>query len=140
MPFRSDYKLAMPYPLPWTLQASISFISLPGGSAGSIGYNDYLSNNWTVPANLFPGGRTQLTTVNLIPPGTSYLPQWNQVDISLKKIIHSGRFQLLPTMDIYNLLNSAVVLTQNQAFGPSLGVPTSTLQGRFVKLSLLVKY
>ena len=28
----------------------------------------------------------------------------------------------------------------NVAFGPSLDVPTSTLQGRFVKLSLLMKF
>ena len=31
-------------------------------------------------------------------------------------------------------------LTQFQAFGPSLGVPTSVLQGRFVKLSLLTRF
>ena len=37
-------------------------------------------------------------------------------------------------------INTSVVLTQLQAFGPSLGVPTSTLQGRFVKLSVLVKF
>jgi hypothetical protein len=27
--------------------------------------------NWAVPANLFPGGRTQSVTVNLVPPAAS---------------------------------------------------------------------
>jgi hypothetical protein len=115
-------------------------VSLPGGSAGSIGYNDYLAVNWAVPVNQFPGGRTEPVTVNLVPPGTRYLKQWNQVDINVKRIIRVGRFEMQPSLDIFNLINSSVVLTQLQAFGPSLGVPTSTLQGRFMKLSVLAKF
>jgi len=140
MPFRNEYKLGVTYPLPWQLQAGLSLVSLPGGSAGSIGYNDYLQVNWTPAPALFPGGRTQTVTVNLIPPGTQYLNQWNQVDINLKRTIKAGRFEMQPGLDIFNLTNASVVLTQLQAFGPSLGVPTSTLQGRFVKLSVLVKF
>ena len=45
-----------------------------------------------------------------------------------------------PGLDIFNLTNTSVVLTQLQAFGPSLGTPTSTLQGRFVKLSVLTRF
>jgi hypothetical protein len=140
MPFRHEYKLGITYPLPWTLQTGLSYVSLPGGSAGSIGYNDYLAVNWSVPATLFPGARTEPVTVNLVPPGTQYLKQWNQVDINVKKIVRVGRFEMQPSIDVFNLLNASVVLTQLQAFGPSLGVPTSTLQGRFTKLSVLVKF
>jgi hypothetical protein len=140
MPFRNEYKLGITYPLPWKLQAGLSYVSLPGGSAGSIGYNDYMAVNWSVPVNLFPGGRTEPVTVNLVPPGTRYLKQWNQVDINVKRIIRVGRFEMQPSLDIFNLINSSVVLTQLQAFGPSLGVPTSTLQGRFMKLSVLAKF
>ena len=35
---------------------------------------------------LFPGGRSEVVTINLIPPGTEYLKQWNQVDVNLKQI------------------------------------------------------
>jgi len=45
-----------------------------------------------------------------------------------------------PSVDIYNLLNSSVVLTEIQTFGTALGRPTSMLQGRFVKLGLLTKF
>jgi hypothetical protein len=140
MAFRREYKLGVTYPLPLKLQAGLSYVSLPGGSAGSIGYNDYLAVNWAVPPGLFPGSRTQPVTVNLVPPGSEYLKQWNQVDINFKRIVRVGRSEMQPSIDIFNLLNSSVVLTQLQAFGPSLGVPTSTLQGRFMKLSLLVKF
>jgi hypothetical protein len=140
MPLRHEYKLGLTYPLPWKLQAGLSFVSLPGGSAGSIGYNDYLAVNWTVPPALFLGGRTETVTVNLVPPGTEYLKQWNQVDVNLKRIVRVGRLEMQPGLDIFNVTNSSVVLTQLQAFGPSLGVPTSTLQGRFMKLSVLVKF
>ena len=61
-------------------------------------------------------------------------------DVVTKKIVRVGRSEMQPSIDVFNLLNSSVVLTQLQAFGPSLGVPTSTLQGRFMKLSLLVKF
>lgn len=140
MPFRHEYKLAVTYPLPYKFGTALSYIGLPGGAAGSIGYNDFLASNWAVPATLFPGGRTEPVNVNLIPPGTSYLPRWNQVDFNVKRPIRLGRYELQPTLDIFNLMNSSVVLTQIQAFGPALGVPTSTLQGRFVKLSVLVKF
>ena len=93
-----------------------------------------------VPPALFPGGRTEVVNVNLIPPGTDYLEQWNQLDFNLKRQFKVGRFEMLPSIDIFNLTNSSVVLTQFQAFGPSLGVPTSVLQGRFVKLSLLTRF
>jgi hypothetical protein len=140
MPFRNEFKLGLTTPLPWQFQAGVSYIGLPGGSAGSIGYNDYLSVNWTVPPALFPGGRTETVTVNLIPPGTKYLEQWNQIDINVKRRFRVRNLDLQPSADIFNVMNSSAVLTALQAFGPSLDTPTSTLQGRFVKLSLLVKF
>jgi len=41
---------------------------------------------------------------------------------------------------VYNLFNSSVVLNQIQTFGPTLGFPTQTIQGRFVKLSTTMKF
>jgi hypothetical protein len=140
MPFRNEYKLALNYPLPGKLQFGLSYVSLPGGTASSIGYNDYLAVNWAVPPALFPGGRTEVVNVNLIAPGTDYLKQWNQVDINLKRQFKVGRFEMLPSIDVFNLTNASTVLTQFQTFGTALGTPTSVLQGRFVKLSVLTRF
>jgi hypothetical protein len=41
---------------------------------------------------------------------------------------------------VFNLLNSSVVLSENQNFGPSLGAPTQVLQGRFIKLGGLIRF
>ena len=99
-----------------------------------------LTVTWAVPANLFPGGRTQAVTVALIPPGTSYLERWNQLDMNLKRSFRFGNVEMRPSVDVYNLLNSSVVLTELQAYGPTLGQPTSVLQGRFMKLGLMVRF
>lgn len=52
----------------------------------------------------------------------------------------TGRFEFQPALELYNLLNSSVVFGQNMNFGPALGTPLSTLQGRLVKLSALVRF
>jgi hypothetical protein len=132
MPFRHEYKLAATYPLPWRLQPGLSFVSFPNGS--------HLSVDWAVPANLFPGGRTVPVTVNLIPPGTKHLKRWNQLDVSLKRVIQLARVELDPTVEVFNLLNSSVVLSQLTAFGPALDRPGQTLNGRFVKVGARLKF
>jgi hypothetical protein len=138
LPFRHEFKLAASYQLPGRLQASMSLVSFPGGTGTLNGRS--LRMNWAVPANLFPGGRTQAVTVNLIAPGTQYLERWNQLDVALRRNILIGRFDLQPSAEVFNLLNSSVVLTQNEAFGAALGTPTGILQGRFLKLALTIKY
>jgi hypothetical protein len=62
----------------------------------------------------------------------------NEMDLRLGKIIKLGRTRATVGVDIYNLLNSAAVLSYNQAFiagGAWLG-PTSEMSARFAKLSL----
>ena len=82
----------------------------------------------------------QSVTSALNPPGSRYLPRLNQVDMSLKRTFRTGRMQLEPGVSIFNLLNTAVVLQEITTFGPALGQPQNTLQGRFVKLETMVKF
>jgi hypothetical protein len=131
IPFRHEFKLAAAYPLPWGVHASLSFLSYPGQGLGV---------TWPVPANLFPGGRTQAVNVPLIPAGTKFLERWNQLDIAIKKSVRVGQFDLKPQVEIFNLLNSSVVLTEIQTYGPSLGRPTATLQGRLIRLGGIVTF
>jgi hypothetical protein len=51
-----------------------------------------------------------------------------------------NRPSIRPTLEVFNLLNTSVVLNQNQTFGPTLGQPLTTLQGRLMKLSALIKF
>ena len=109
-----------------------------GRQYGAVGAS-YLTVNWPVPANLFPGGRTQPVTVNLIPFGTKHLERWNQVDVNLKRIVRLGRLEAQPTMEVFNL-NSGVALSTVETFGASLDLSTRMLQGRMLKLSMLFKF
>jgi hypothetical protein len=131
IPFRSDFKISGAYPLPLDFQIGGVLQSYAGGA---------LNVTWNVPANLFPGGRTQTVNVNLIPPGAKYLERWNQVDLSLRKIFRVQRTQFDVSLDMFNAFNSNVVLAETQAFGPSLGNPTMILQPRLLRVSGNVKF
>jgi hypothetical protein len=142
LPFRHEFKVAAVYPLPWAIEAGMSLMSFPGngGITTTAAPTPYLAVNWVVPAALFPGGRTQSVTVPLIPPGSEYLERWNQVDLTVKRRFRVRQLEMLPSLEFYNLLNSSVVLNENQTYGPALGQPLLTLQGRMMRLGLLVRF
>jgi len=131
IPFRSDFKFAGSYPLVWGTQVGASLASYAGLP---------LAVNWAVPTNLFPGGRTQAVTVNLQAPGTSYLDRWNELDLSFRKVFTVGKYRVDGALDMFNALNSNVVLSQNQAFGSTLGQPLAVLQGRLLRISSQIKF
>ena len=131
IPFRSDFKLTGSVPIVQGVQVGLALQSYAGLP---------LAVNWAVPANLFPGGRTQAVTVNLIPPGAQYLDRWNQLDLTFRKTFAIGRYRFDGALDMFNALNSNVVLSQNQNFGSTLGQPQAVLQGRLFRLSTQLKF
>ena len=120
-PTGHDYKLAGTLPLPYGLDVSGTIVSFAGNE---------LEGNWNVPASEFPNRqRTQTTNVQLVQPGTKYLERWNQVDIAVKKSFRVGKVTYSGQMDLYNLLNSAVVITQTTTYGVGLRLPDSDPPG-----------
>jgi hypothetical protein len=109
-----------------------------------------LAANWAAPNSAtvglnrpFAGVAGTTVTVNLIEPGTLYGDRVNQFDMRFAKILRFGRTRTNVGFDIYNVTNSAPVLTYNQTFvlpsatnpNGSWLTPTSVLQPRFVKFS-----
>ena len=104
-----------------------------------------LSANWTAPNSAtvglnrpFAGVGGQTITVNLVEPGTLYGDRVTQVDMRFAKILRFGRTRTTVGLDVYNLVNSASVLTYSQTFVPTTNTwlrPTGVLQARFVKFS-----
>jgi len=132
IPFRHDFKVAGTLPLPYGLEFSGTIVSFAGNESQTV---------WNVPASVFPSGqRTEVTNVRLTPPGTKYLERWNQTDIAFKKSFQVGSYQFTAQADIYNALNSAVVTTQNNAFGSRLDFPNTILQGRLLRLVAQIKW
>jgi hypothetical protein len=131
IPFRNDFKFAGSYPIVWGVQVGATLQSYAGSP---------LAVNWSVPANLFPGGRTQSVTVNLVEPGSTFLERWTQLDLSFRKTFSMGKYRVDGALDMFNALNSNVVLSQNQNFGSTLGQPLAVLQGRLLRLSSQIKF
>ena len=84
-------------------------------------------------------------TVNLVEPGTLYGDRVNEIDLRFAKILRFGRTRTNVGFDIYNIMNSAPILTYNQAFSPTshhladaeFGAPAALLEvqraDRFLK-------
>ena len=146
-PYRHEFKFSMAQELPYQFNVGASLISFaganrivgPGGAANVVGSTGSVA--WTVPATLFPGGQTEPVTLSLLSPGVSYLDRWNQLDLSVRRNFRvGGRLELRPALEMYNVTNSAVVLSRNNNYGPALDAPLTVLQGRLTKVTMLVKF
>ena len=76
-------------------------------------------------------------TVNLVEPSTLYGDRIRQLDVAAKKILRFGNTRTTVGVDIYNVLNSNVTLTYNNAFVPGGAwlTPTEIMTGRVVRLN-----
>ncbi len=132
IPFRNDFKLFGAYPLPGDFEFSGSLQAYSGAEREA---------RWSVPSSYFPNGqRTQGTTVQLFSPGTNYFDYWTQIDIAIRKLFRFGGYESSVQMDIYNLMNAASIVDENDAYGSSYGRPTRLLQGRLARLAFQIKW
>lgn len=81
-------------------------------------------------------------TVNLIQPGTLYGDRVNEIDMRFAKILRFGGTRTNIGVDVYNIINSAAVLTYNQNYNPTGNwlVPTSVLTPRFLKIGATIDF
>ena len=111
-----------------------TFQSYPGtfnATSNSTG-TPWLNANWTVtPANT-PGLTQSSLVIPVIPPGSRYLERWNQLDLRLTRKFTFKRYELQGQLDLFNVLNSHVVINQNQTVGSRFDQPTQVLQGRLL--------
>jgi hypothetical protein len=144
IPLRSDFKFIGTYPIAWGVQLGAVLQSYAGAA---------VPVSWSVPATVFPGGRrTQAVTLSttvvgtgytgssLSDPGSTYLPRWNQLDLSFRRVFVVRKVHIDGSLDMFNATNSSVVLSQNQAFGTSLGAPQSILQPRLLRISSTLRF
>ena len=95
VPLRSDFKFIGTYPVGYGVQLGAVLQSYAGAA---------VPVSWSVPASVYPGGRrtaalTLSTTVvgtgytgsSLSDPGSTYLPRWNQLDVSIRRAFQIGR-------------------------------------------------
>jgi hypothetical protein len=132
-PFQTQVKLLGVYPLPWDVQVSATFQSLPGPEIAA--NRSYTSAE--VQSSLGRPLTTGNATVPLIAPGTVYGDRLNQLDFRGSKTFNLGAGRRVQAnVDLYNMFNTSPVLAQNNTYGSAWLTPTQILQGRLVKFGV----
>jgi hypothetical protein len=123
------------------VEISTTFQSKPG---------QQLAGNYNMPAaqvaqflGRLPSGGVANVTMNLVEPGTLYGDRVNQLDLRFTKLLKFGRTRTKISLDMYNSLNSAPVLTYNQTYSPTTTTwltPTSVLAARVMKIGASIDF
>jgi hypothetical protein len=117
----------------------VSGFGTPAGVGGALAANYGVPNSLIQPQIGRPlSGGASNATVSLVVPGVLYGDRVNEVDVRFGKILKFGKARANLGIDIYNLLNSAAILSYNQTFIPGGAwlIPTSEISARFAKLSV----
>jgi Carboxypeptidase regulatory-like domain len=122
------------------VQIGASFQSIPGIEYSAA----YAAPNTDLARPVANGGLGRLptggvatgtTTVNLIQPGSTYGPRFNQIDARLGKIIRFGRRRSVVSLDLFNLLNSDTIATASSVYTTWLA-PQAVVAPRLMKVSV----
>jgi hypothetical protein len=81
-----------------------------------------------------PGG-TSNVTINLLNPGDMYRDRINLLDFRVAKTLRFNGKRLNVGLDVFNSLNSSVVLNSNNTYGTSWQTPTSVQSARQAQFS-----
>jgi hypothetical protein len=140
-PFRATYKASAAYTMPWDINLSGSFSSIPGPS---------VSANYTVTSAI--AGRTIIGSTagaasivtNLIEPGTVFLETQNRLDLRFGRTFRFNNLKVQGFADIFNVANAGTVLTVNQTYAAA-GVnawmtPNTITDGRYVRFGLQLNF
>src|SRR5712691_831142 len=131
----TQFKMNFVYPLPWNIQVAGNYQNLPGipilatrtftnaQIAPSLGRN--LS---ACPAAT--GACTATVSLPIYAPYSLFEPRFTQLVVRLAKIFKIGRTRLEGDFDIYNLFNSAEVLSASAVYGPAFMRPSQILAAR----------
>ena len=87
-------------------------------------------------------GNAANVTVNLVQPGTLYGDRINETDLRVAKILKFGRTRGTISADVYNLLNSAAILSYNEAFigGRAWLTPTAVMTAQFARFNVQLDF
>ncbi len=113
-----------------------------------------LSATWNAPVALVSAalGRPAAVVgntvpINLVSPGQVWGDRVNALDFRFAKIVRIRRTRNTIGLDIYNITNSAAILTYNQTFNPAAQTgsqawlaPTSVLTPRFFKIGVQIDF
>jgi hypothetical protein len=145
--FNPEIKFSVSYPLPWDVQASAVFQSVPGIPINA----DYVATNAEIAPSLGrnlaacgnrdPCTATYLMTrydgtiggIDLKEPNQEFEDRSKQLDLRFAKNFRVGRARIRGMFDIYNIFNGSNVGVMVTRFGPAWLRPTEVMAGRLLK-------
>jgi len=150
MPFLNEIKLAGSYTLPWYgIQTNIALQSYNGAPLFTR-WNISPTTRYAATADackcstpgalVNPGQTIPSYIVDLVAPGQEYYSRQNQIDMGFRKLFRIGKYQVSGQADIFNIINSSYVKSQNITVGPSLGQPLDILQPRTLRLAAQLRF
>jgi hypothetical protein len=129
--FLTQIKLLGTYVVPRIdVQVAATFQAVPGPQVQA---NYFVTSPQTDPRVDLTGG---FRLVNVVPPGTEYLPHLKQLDIRIAKIIRAGRTRTTVHLDIANALNASNVQVTNVTYGPQWLQPLGIMDPRLFKIGV----
>ena len=81
------------------------------------------------------GVATGTTNVNLIQPGGTYGPRFNQIDMRLGKVLRFANRKAVVSLDIFNILNADTISAASATYTTWLA-PTTVVAPRLMKVSV----
>lgn len=144
-PFLTQFKALGAYTLPYDIQLSGTFQSMPGPEVAA---SSTFTNAQIAPSLGRNLSSAATATVGLVTPRTVYGQRLNQLDFRVAKkfTIDRARFQAI--VDLYNALNGNAVLVQSTTYGATTGAtagavwlrPQAILPARIVKFGVQVNF
>jgi len=122
------------------VQIGASFQSIPGIEYSAV----YAAPNSDVSRPVSQGGMGRLpaggiaagtTGLNLIAPGTTFGPRFNQIDLRLGKVVRFANRKAVASLDLFNILNADTIAGASATYGTWLA-PTAVVAPRLAKVSV----
>jgi hypothetical protein len=140
----TQVKFSVVYPLPWNLQTSAIFQSLPGFPitasyvASNAEIKPSLRRNLSACPNQTAATCNQTVVVDLIQPNTLFDDRIQQLDFRVSRIFAMGKIKLRGNFDVYNVFNASTVLNENTRYTATNNQWLNAIQimgGRLFKFS-----
>jgi len=138
VPYRAQAKIHGSVPLPWNLQVSANFQSLPGPAITATYNVPTAAIAPSLGRNLAGGART--VAVQIVQPFTMFEERINQLDLRLTKTVRVKRTTVKGIMDVYNSVNASSVLAMNTTYGATWLAPRQVLGPRLIKFGVEVQF
>ena len=140
----TQVKFMLIYPLPFSLQTSVIYQNFSGIENTAT----YTATNAQIAPSL---GRnlaqcaagaacTATVTMALDPPGSSYEPRLQQVDLRFSRTLRLDKYKLRGNLDVANLFNANSVLNVQRQYGPTYLNVLQIMGGRLMKVGLQLDF